>query len=214
MAIDQPITAGDGIGSAFQSTFVNTLACQSIAGTVVASTPRFGEAGVHNIAQEKQQLQIDAAELPSMPKQLLKKYYSASRSVGTKVAQLLQEIEAMVVADPKSKCVVFSQFTGVLDVASEELQSRGIKPVRVDGSVAQHERADALLDFQSDPEIRVFLLSMRAGAVGLTLTAADHCFILDTPTNAAVEEQAIDRIHRIGQLRVSLLLVILLLICL
>lgn len=42
---------------------------------------------------------------------------------------------------------------------------------------------------------------MRAGAVGLTLTAADHCFILDTPQNSAVEEQAIDRIHRIGQTR-------------
>ena len=67
--------------------------------------------------------------------------------------------------------------------------------------VKQHERADALLDFASDSEIKIFLLSMRAGAVGLTLTAADHCFILDTPQNAAVEEQAIDRIHRIGQLR-------------
>ena len=65
----------------------------------------------------------------------------------------------------------------------------------------QHERADALLNFQAVPDIKVFLLSMRAGAVGLTLTAADHCFILDTPTNPATEEQAIDRIHRIGQLR-------------
>ena len=47
----------------------------------------------------------------------------------------------------------------------------------------------------------VCLLSMRTGAVGLTLTTADHCFILDTPFNSAVEEQAIDRIHRIGQTR-------------
>ena len=93
------------------------------------------------------------------------------------------------------------QFMGVLDVAACELAARGIRFVRVDGTVKQHQRADALLDFASEPDIRVFLLSMRAGAVGLTLTAADHCFILDIPQNAAVEEQAIDRIHRIGQTR-------------
>jgi hypothetical protein len=117
------------------------------------------------------------------------------------VARLLEEVDAMVAADPDSKAVAFSQFMGVLDVAAEQLRARGVRFVRVDGTVKQHERADALLDFASDKEIKVFLLSMRAGAVGLTLTAADHCFIMDTHQNAAVEEQAIDRIHRIGQLR-------------
>mmetsp|Transcript_25407 Transcript_25407/g.27248 ORF Transcript_25407/g.27248 Transcript_25407/m.27248 type:complete len:160 (+) Transcript_25407:1194-1673(+) len=65
----------------------------------------------------------------------------------------------------------------------------------------QHQRADALLEFSSNPYTKVFLLSMRAGAAGLNLMAADHCFILDPPQNTAIEEQAIDRIHRIGQTR-------------
>jgi SNF2 family DNA or RNA helicase len=73
------------------------------------------------------------------------------------------------------------------------MAARGIRFVRVDGKMKQHQRADALLDFSSDPNIRVFLLSMRAGAAGLNLMAADHCFILDAPMNSAVEEQAIDR---------------------
>jgi DNA repair protein RAD5 len=96
-------------------------------------------------------------------------------------------------ANPKSKCVVFSQYEGVLDVASEELLGRGIAFARIDGNSKQYERADALLEFSSNPDTTVFLLTMRAGAVGLTLTSADHCFILDIAQNSAIEEQAIDR---------------------
>jgi hypothetical protein len=117
----------------------------------------------------------------------------ASSCLGTKISRLLEEVKAMTQKDPKSKCVVFSQFLGTLDIASQEMTARGIRFVRVDGNMKQHQRADALLDFSSDPNIRVFLLSMRAGAAGLNLMAADHCFILDAPMNSAVEEQAIDR---------------------
>ena len=145
--------------------------------------------------------EIDAANLYTLSKRFLKYFEEGRALMGTKVTRLMVEVQQMVENDPTSKCVVFSQFVGVLDVAAQEFAANGVKFVRVDGSVKQHERADALLNFQAVPDIRVFLLSMRAGAVGLTLTAADHCFILDTPTNPATEEQAIDRIHRIGQLR-------------
>lgn len=133
--------------------------------------------------------------------EFLEAYESASITIGTKVSRLLEEINAMTSKNDSSKCVVFSQFLGVLDVAAQEMKARGIQFVRVDGSMKQYERADALLDFSSDRNVRVFLLSMRAGAVGLNLTAADHCFIMDVPQNSATEEQAIDRIHRIGQTR-------------
>ena len=146
-------------------------------------------------------LQTDRAFLSSLKEDFLKNYYNCEASVGTKIAELLLEINAMTLRDPRSKCVVFSQFLGVLDVASEELVARGIGFVRLDGNCKQHERADALLEFFSNPNVKVFLLSMRSGAVGLTLTAADHCFIMDIAQNSAIEEQAIDRIHRIGQTR-------------
>ena len=151
--------------------------------------------------RKAEQTRADRALLPSLSADFLRAFDDCERTCGTKVARLLEEVDAMMAADPDSKCVAFSQFMGVLDVAAEQLQARGIRFVRVDGTVQQHARADALLDFASDKDIKVFLLTMRAGAVGLTLTAADHCFILDTHQNAAVEEQAIDRIHRIGQLR-------------
>jgi len=73
--------------------------------------------------------------------------------------------------------------------------------LELDGKVSLHKRADALLDFASNKDIKVFLLSMRSGAVRLTLTAANYCYILDTPQNTASDEQAIERIYRIGQTR-------------
>lgn len=105
----------------------------------------------------------------------------------------------MVKKDPESKCVVFSQFPGVLDVCAAELLDRGIGIVRIDGTTKQHERADALHEFATNPTVRAFLFTMRDGAVGLTLTAADHCFLMDVAQSSAIEEQAIDRIHRYVQ---------------
>jgi hypothetical protein len=145
-------------------------------------------------------LHEDRASLHTLDDKFLASYYDCETKVGTKVARLLYEINTMSTKSAKSKCVVFSQFVGVLDVAAEELRIRGIGFVRIDGKMKQHERADALLEFSSNPNAKVFLLSMRLGAVGLTLTAADHCFIMDIAQNSAIEEQAIDRIHRIGQL--------------
>jgi len=107
----------------------------------------------------------------------------------------------MIKKDPTAKAVVFSQFLGTLDVAGQEIATRGIGCARVDGMMKQHQRADAILSFTNDPNTRVLLLSMRAGAAGLNLMAANHCFLMDPAMNSAVEEQAIDRIHRIGQTR-------------
>jgi len=71
--------------------------------------------------------------------------------------------------------------------------------VRLDGTMSQAAREQALQRFNTDPACTVFLISLRAGGVGLNLTAADHCYIMDLWWNPAVEEQAIDRVHRIGQ---------------
>lgn len=137
----------------------------------------------------------------SVPPEFLTSWNEASVSVGTKVARLLEEVKSMVRADASNKAVVFSQFLGTLDVASEELVGCGIKFARVDGHMKQYQRADNISNFTTDPETKVLLLSMRAGAAGLNLMAANYCFLMDPATNAAIEEQAIDRIHRIGQTR-------------
>lgn len=118
---------------------------------------------------------------------------AASSCIGTKTSRFLDEIKKMKEQDPKSKCVVFTLYEDLLDLLAGELYCRKIDFVRIDGNMKQHQRADALERFSNNPDTKVFLLSMRAGATGLNLISADHCFILDPPLNTAIEEQAIDR---------------------
>jgi SNF2 family DNA or RNA helicase len=98
------------------------------------------------------------------------------------------------------RALVFSQFLEVLDRAGERLRSEGARCVRLDGSMDAAARAAAVEVFQSG-QADVFLLSLRAGGVGMNLTAADYVIHLDPWWNPAVEDQATDRAHRIGQTR-------------
>jgi superfamily II DNA or RNA helicase len=97
------------------------------------------------------------------------------------------------------KALIFSQFLGMLALIRERLKELGIKYEYFDGSTSAHERERAIQSFQRDDEVRVFLISLKAGGVGLNLTAADYVYIVDPWWNPAVEQQAIDRTHRIGQ---------------
>ena len=137
----------------------------------------------------------------TIPGDVLEAWNIASAQIGSKVARLLEEIKCMSQNDATSKCVVFSQFLGTLDIVQQELTARGVKFSRVDGNMKQYQRADNIHSFTNEPEVKVLLLSMRAGAAGLNLMAANYCFLMDPATNSAIEEQAIDRIHRIGQTR-------------
>lgn len=98
----------------------------------------------------------------------------------------------------KRKVLVYSQFTSMLALIAKELQ---FPFLYLDGSVAPADRAERVRRFQEDPEMPLFLLSLKAGGVGLNLTAADYVFLFDPWWNEAVENQAIDRAHRIGRLR-------------
>jgi superfamily II DNA or RNA helicase len=95
------------------------------------------------------------------------------------------------------KALVFSQWTSLLDLVEPRLREAGLGFTRLDGST--RDRAGVVAQFQDDAGPPVFLISLRAGGVGLNLTAADHVFLLDPWWNPAVEEQAADRAHRIGQ---------------
>lgn len=106
---------------------------------------------------------------------------------------------AGMIAGQRSKSVVFSQFTGLLDIIGNRLAQEGIKFVRLDGSMSANNRAESVAAFQSNPTVHVMLVSLRAGGVGLTLTAATNVFIVDPPFNPAAQDQALDRVHRLGQ---------------
>lgn len=97
------------------------------------------------------------------------------------------------------KVLVFSQFLGMLALIRKQLEKDGIEYEYFDGSTVAADREKAIQNFQTNENCRVFLISLKAGGVGLNLTAADYVYIVDPWWNPAVEQQAIDRTHRIGQ---------------
>jgi SNF2 family DNA or RNA helicase len=97
------------------------------------------------------------------------------------------------------KALVFSQFTSLLALLRPRLEQLGIVYEYLDGRT--RDRAARVERFQSDPHCPLFLISLKAGGIGLNLTAAEYVFLLDPWWNPAVEAQAIDRAHRIGQAR-------------
>ncbi|WP_333490320.1 DEAD/DEAH box helicase [Hymenobacter yonginensis] len=113
----------------------------------------------------------------------------------------LREIVRMIksVVSEGHKVLVFSQFVKHLDIVRASLDERDIEYAYLDGNT--RDRHKVVTRFQETEELRVFLISLKAGGVGLNLTAADYVFILDPWWNPAVEAQAVDRAHRIGQQR-------------
>ena len=93
--------------------------------------------------------------------------------------------------------MIFSQFVKHLTIVRELIESRGIKYSYLDGTTK--DRQGQVERFQEDESVKVFLISLKAGGLGLNLTKADYVFLLDPWWNPAVENQAIDRAHRIGQ---------------
>ena len=111
---------------------------------------------------------------------------------------LLSE-QLIQVIDEGHKALVFSQFTSLLSLVRKHLDDQAIPYEYLDGRVRKRE--PRIERFQTDPSCQLFLISLKAGGLGLNLTAADYVFLLDPWWNPAVEAQAIDRAHRIGQTR-------------
>ncbi|KAF7109036.1 hypothetical protein CFC21_109362 [Triticum aestivum] len=99
------------------------------------------------------------------------------------------------------KAIVFSQWTGMLDLLEFSLNSNLIQYRRLDGTMSLNSRDKAVKDFNIDPEVRVMIMSLKAGNLGLNMVAACHVILLDLWWNPYAEDQAIDRAHRIGQTR-------------
>ncbi|KAI0897016.1 P-loop containing nucleoside triphosphate hydrolase protein [Annulohypoxylon nitens] len=98
-----------------------------------------------------------------------------------------------------AKCVVFSTWRLTLDIVQAGLTSAGIRSIRFDGKVAQRDRQPVIDSFRTDPSIKVMLLTLSCGAVGLTLTVASRAYLMEPHWNPTLEEQALTRVHRLGQ---------------
>ncbi len=115
-------------------------------------------------------------------------------AVSAKVELLKEQVRDKA---PYHKVVIFSQFVSMLHLIGHMLDDIGIGYVSLTGSTRARERV--VNAFQEDPQVRVFLVSLKAGGTGLNLTAAEVVYLVDPWWNPAVENQAIDRVHRIGQ---------------
>ena len=129
------------------------------------------------------------------------------RRIGThssaKIAALVSHLQALRKTKPGTKSVVFSQFTSFLDLISTALDAVNVPHLRFDGAMAQKQRAAVLTQYSASVPTKgygtVLLLSLRAGGVGLNLTTAKRVYMMDPWWSFAVEAQAIDRVHRMGQ---------------
>ena len=112
-----------------------------------------------------------------------------------KMDALMQDLTTVM--QEGKKALIYSQFTSMLQVFAKNFQTRGWNYAYLDGSTTHREKV--VQQFQEDPNTQLFLISLKAGGVGLNLTAADYVFLYDPWWNEAVENQAINRAHRIGR---------------
>jgi len=132
---------------------------------------------------------------------VLTKFSAKDFSSSTKIEALVDEVNKMMKGDKAAKGIVFSQFTAMLDLIEFRMKRAGISCVKFTGSMSMQARTNALHAFNSDPSMKLILISLKAGGEGLNLQVANHIFLMDPWWNPACEMQAIQRAHRIGQTR-------------
>jgi SNF2 family DNA or RNA helicase len=145
------------------------------------------------LAAEKQEAaEQDEAEEAAEPKPA----FDSSQKIDTMLEILLKTREDSHGGD---KTIIFSQFTTMLDVMERPLQVNGFKFGRYDGGMSLTERTRVIEQFHNDPAMEVLIVSTKCGSLGLNLTVANRVILMDVWWNPALENQAIDRVHRIGQ---------------
>jgi SWI/SNF-related matrix-associated actin-dependent regulator of chromatin subfamily A3 len=140
-----------------------------------------------------------AAAVPLTQEQIKDKE-SLEKEASSKVEALLTILRASA-TDPTNKTIIFSQWTSFLDLLQPHLQGAGFKYTRIDGSLPVAERDAALKALDNDPSITIMLASLSVCSVGLNLVAANQVVMADSWWAPAIEDQAVDRVHRLGQKR-------------
>jgi SWI/SNF-related matrix-associated actin-dependent regulator of chromatin subfamily A3 len=115
--------------------------------------------------------------------------------------EALMSILAASRRDAKSKVVIFSQWTSFLNIIQHQLNESGMKFARIDGTMSATARDASMTALESDPDTRILLASLSVCSVGLNLVAADTVILADSWWAPAIEDQAVDRVHRLGQTR-------------
>lgn len=155
-----------------------------------------------------------SAEMPSLKElphvatgSILRRINLVEFATSSKIEALTQELVQMRQTSPGSKAIVFSQFVNMLDLIRWRLHSdpclasMGLGGVALHGGMNVTARDASLKSFREDNNVRVLLISLKAGGVALNLTVANHIYLMDPWWNPAAEMQAIDRTHRLGQYR-------------
>jgi len=134
---------------------------------------------------------------------LFQKLHEISRLNHRLKSGALKSCEKYDLNDSKKpvKVLIFSQWTNMLDLVEHECSSNKMRFARLDGKLSVSKREQAIELFNNNPDVNIFLISLKAGCLGLNLTTASVVFLCDPWWNPAVERQAIDRVHRIGQSR-------------
>ncbi|XP_070698895.1 helicase-like transcription factor [Pempheris klunzingeri] len=150
--------------------------------------------------------EIKTSELVEFPPDEMEEESSTNSEkwrTSSKVQALMGNLLRLRCEDSSIKCMVVSQFTRFLTILETPLREHGFSFVRLDGTMSQKRRTQVIKEFQSSAadSPAIMLLSLKAGGVGLNLTAASHVFLMDPAWNPATEEQCIDRCHRLGQKR-------------
>lgn len=149
-----------------------------------------------------QLLEVVYGEPTSQKEQVVKLRKTHNFQTSAKLRALTEHLNQLRKNEGNFKAVVFSQFTSFLDLVEDSLQKEDtFKYLRLDGSTSQKNREIVLNELDRYDGTVILLISLRAGGVGLNLTSANRVFMMDVWWNEAIEKQAIDRVHRIGQER-------------
>lgn len=143
----------------------------------------------------------DLFKAPPEPSEMNAAEGSSSKSSSSKVNTLLKLLSDARKARPSSKSVIFSQFRKMLLILEAPLQEAGFKVIRLDGTMNAKRRANVIKEFciPAPEGPTILLASLQASNAGINLTVASTVYLMEPWWNPAVEEQAMDRVHRIGQ---------------
>ncbi|CAG0885015.1 unnamed protein product [Cyprideis torosa] len=144
--------------------------------------------------------------IPPLHEQMAEDYPSKVLQSSGKMKVLVQIVQRLLSDNTDHKILIFSQMVRLLNLVEIVVEHLGLKYCRLDGSTRLEERQQMMKIFNSDPSYRLFLLSTRAGGLGVNLTAADTVILYDSDWNPQMDLQASDRCHRIGQTRPVLVL--------
>ncbi len=155
--------------------------------------------GCNNLVKNEDNISNQAREKDTKPLSVTEKLVRAVSQPSTKIRVLLEELAATRARGKNEKTLVFSQWTTMLDIVEFHVEGAAYGVCRLDGTMPMASRKEQIREFNTNKDKTVFLISLHAGGTGLNLTAACQVILCDVWWNPQTEEQAIDRVHRIGQ---------------